>query len=125
VCRTFAATNKSLGAGDEFAEVEGLGEIIVSAGIEEFDNDLLPFFCGEDENGSWILAGANAFEDALAVELREHEVEDDEVVTEIACGIVSGLAIGSPVDSKSGGIAQGGGKIFGQPDLVFDQQHTH
>jgi hypothetical protein len=125
MCRALPASDERFGAGDEFAEIERLGEIIVCAGVEEFNDDLLPFLCSEDENGGWILAGAHASEEALAVEPGEHEVKDDKVVAEIACGIIAGFAIRSPVDGETGGIAQGGSKIFGQPDLVLNQQHTH
>jgi hypothetical protein len=66
-----AAADERFGAGDELAEVEGLGEVVVCAGIEELDDGAGAFAGGEDEDGGCVLAGADALEEAEAVEAGE------------------------------------------------------
>ena len=122
---SFATADEGLGAGEEFAEVEGFGEIVVRTGVEELDDSVLAFFCSEDENGGGIFAGAHAAEEAVAVELGEHEVENDEVVTEIGCSVVAGFTVRGPIDGKTGSVAEGGGEIVGKPNFVFNEQNAH
>ncbi len=64
VGRAFAAANECLGARDEFAEVEGFGEVVVRAGVEQFDDGVLAFFGGEDEDGSGVFASTHAAKQA-------------------------------------------------------------
>jgi len=125
VSSAFAATDEDFGASDEFAEVEGLGEVVVCAGVQQLDDCVFAFFRGEDENGGRVFAGAHAAEEAVAIELGEHEIEDDEVVAEIAGCVVAGFSVGGPVDGESGPVAEGGGEIVGEADLVFYEQHAH
>jgi hypothetical protein len=120
-----AATDEDLGTGDEFAEIEGLGEVVVCAGIEELDDGVLAFFGGEDEDRCRVFAGAHAAKEAVSVEFGKHEVEDDEVVAEITGCVIASFTIGGPVDGETGAVAQGGGEIVGQADFVFYEQHTH
>jgi hypothetical protein len=105
----FAAADEGLGAGDELAEVEGLAEVVVGAGVEELDDGAGAFAGGEDEDRGCVLAGADALEEAEAVEAGKHEVEDDEVVAEVAGKVVAGEAVGGPVDGEAGAVAEGGG----------------
>jgi hypothetical protein len=125
VSGAFTAADEGFGAGEEFAEVEGFSEIVVCTGVEELDDGVLPFFGGKDENGCWVFAGAHAAEEAVAVELGKHEVENDEVITEIGCSVVTGFTIGDPVDCEAGAIAEGSGEIVGKPDFVFNEQNAH
>jgi len=121
----FAAADEGFGAGEEFAEVEGLGEVVVGTGVEELDDGVLSFFGSEDENGCGIFAGAHAAEKTLAIELGQHEVEDDEVVAEIGCSVVAGFAIDGPINGEARAVAQGGGEIVSEADLVFYEQNAH
>jgi hypothetical protein len=125
VGRALAAADEGFGAGDEFAEVEGLGEVVVCAGVEELDDGAGAFAGGEDEDGGRVLAGADALKEAEAVETGKHEVEDDEVVAEVAGAVVACETVGGPVDSEAGAVAEGGGEIFGEADFIFDEQDAH
>ncbi len=71
------AAKKGAQAGEEFAEFEGLGEVIVGAGIEAFDAVVNAVFRGEHQNGSALAAGANGFADGETVHAGDHDVEDD------------------------------------------------
>ena len=42
VRRAFAAADEGLGAGDELAEVEGLGQVVVGAGVEQLNDGVAP-----------------------------------------------------------------------------------
>ena len=53
---SFAAANEGFGAGEEFAEVEGLAEVVVGAGVEEVDGGVLVGYGGEDEDGGTVAA---------------------------------------------------------------------
>jgi len=65
-------------AGGKFAAVEGLGEVVVGAGVES--GDLLGFTVahGEDEHGD-LAPFAKATEDFEAAHIGEAEVEDNGV----------------------------------------------
>ncbi len=65
-------------------------------------------FGGEDEHGGGIFAGAQAAQNAEAVEFGQHEIKNDEIVDAIAGGVVAGFAVRGPIDCEAGAIAQGG-----------------
>jgi hypothetical protein len=120
-----AAADEDLGAGDEFTQVEGFGKVVVCAGIEELNDGVLALLGGEDEDRGGVFARAHATKEAVAVEFGEHEIEDDEVVAEIASCVVACFPVGGPVDGEAGAVAEGGREIVGEPDFVFHEQHTH
>src|SRR6185503_2637290 len=117
--------DECLGSGNELSEIEGFGEVVVCTVIQELDDGFLAFLRGKDEDGCGIVTGAHAAKQALTVEFGEHEVEDDEVVTEVTGCIVSRFAVLSPIDCEAGAVAQGCGEILSETDLIFDQQHAH
>ena len=99
--------------------------IFVCAGIEELDDGAGAFAGGEDEDGGRVLTGADALEEAEAVEAGQHEVEDDEVVTGVAGEVVAGDAVRGPIDSEAGAVAEGGGEVIGEAGFIFDQEDAH
>ena len=119
------AADENFGAGDEFAEVEWFGKVVVCAGVKELDDGVLAFFGREDEDRGGVFAGAHAAKEAEAVEFGEHEVEDDEVVAEIAGCVIACFAIGGPVDGKAWTIAEGGREVVGETNFVFNEQNAH
>lgn len=122
---TLPTADKYLSAGNEFAEIEWLGEVVICSCVQELDDGLLAFSSSKNQNGRGVFAGAQAAQEFLAIKFGKHEIENDEVVAKIAgCGVAS-LAIGSPVDCKARAIAEGGREIVGKPDFVFNEQHTH
>ena len=123
--RAFAAADEGLGAGNEFAEVEGLGEVVVCAGVEQLNDGAGAVFGGEDEHRGGVFAGTQAAQNAEAVEFGQHEIENDEIVDAIAGGVVAGLAVRGPIDREAGAVAQGGSEVFRQPNFVFHQQNAH
>jgi hypothetical protein len=125
VGRALAAADEGLGAGDELAEVEGLGEVVVGTGVEELDDEGGAFFGGEDEDGGRVLAGADALKEAESVEPGQHKVQDYEVVAEVAGVVVTGEAVRGPIDSEAGAVAESGGEVIGEAGFIFDEQDAH
>lgn len=73
-----AASGGGTDAGQEFGAAEGLGDVVISTGVEGGDLVVLAVVDGEDHDGDGAPF-ADASEDGEAVEVREAEVEEDEV----------------------------------------------
>ena len=72
------APQRRLDAASELPHREGLGDVVVGAHLEAGDLvDLVPLRGEHDDRH--LAAGAKAPADLDPVELREHDVEDDEV----------------------------------------------
>ena len=126
VGRALAAADEGLGAGDEFAEVEGLGEVVVGAGVEQLDDGVLaPSLAVRMRTGVASWRARRRRSRLEAVELGQHQVENDEVVAAVAGEVVAGLAVGGPIDRETGTVAQGGGQVVRQPNFIFHEQDAH
>ena len=66
--------------GQQFVRAEGLGEVVVGAGVEGLDLIALVAAGGDDKDGD-LGPLADAAEDGHAVHVGQAEVEDDEVGT--------------------------------------------
>ena len=64
-------------ASEEDAEVEGLGEVVVGAGGEAFDDVFGAAAGGEQEDGGVAAGFAKGADDGEAVAAGEHDVEED------------------------------------------------
>ena len=71
------AAKEGLDADEEDVEVEGLGEIVVGAGFEAFEDVLGAGAGGEHEDRGETLGLAQGAGDGEAVGAGEHAVEDD------------------------------------------------
>ncbi len=67
-------------AGQELDEAEGLREVVVGAGVEPLDARLHLAPGREHQDRRPVPLGPQAAQELEAVEAREHDVEDDEVV---------------------------------------------
>ena len=115
------AAEEGLRAGDEFADAEGLGDVIVGAEIEAADDVFLLALCGEHEDGHGEFFRADGAADFKAVEAREHDIEDDEVRGAVEGGIEALLAVAGGADL----VAEGGEVVLeGAEDggVVFDDE---
>ena len=74
-----AAAGDGADAGEEDVEGEGLGEVVVGAGVEAGDDVEVGVAGGEHQDGRAVARLAEAFGDGEAVEAGEHDVEDDDV----------------------------------------------
>jgi len=64
----------------ELALVERLGDVVVGAEAEALELVIEFREAGEDQNRGLDLGGAQALQHLIAVHVRQHEVEDDDVV---------------------------------------------
>ena len=72
-----AASGGGTDAGQQFGAAEGLGDVVIGAGVEYGDLVVLAVVDGEDHDGDGTPF-ADAPEDGKAVEVREAEVEEGE-----------------------------------------------
>ena len=114
------AADDRLDARDQLAAVERLGQEVVGAEAEALDLVVELGEAGEDQDRRAHARGAQAAQHLIAVDIGQHEVEDDDVV-------IVELADLEPVFAEIGGIAdealgpqhqldalRGGGIVFDQ-----------
>src|SRR5438067_13528785 len=75
-----APTQKRAGAGDQFREREGFGEIIVGAGVQAVHFGLYGFESSQQEDRSRLAFGAEARAYREPINLRQHNIEDDKII---------------------------------------------
>ena len=92
------AADDRLDAGDQLAPVEGLGQEVVGAEAQALDLVVELGEAGEDQDRRVDARGAQPAQHLIAVDVRQHQVEDDDVV-------VVELADLQPVLAEIGGIA--------------------
>ena len=111
-------------AGQQFLEVEGLGEVVVGAGIQAFHAVVHGAARGQHEDGGAKARAAKFPADGVAVLHRQHDVENHDVVL-VDGGLVQGLfAVAGDIDGI-GLFAEAFGDKSGDPGFVFDQQDAH
>ena len=87
------AAEKGGDAGEEFAEAEGLGHVVVRPGAEPGDLVAFGRARGEHQDGQGGVAAADFGADGDAVALRHHNVEHEEVRTLRGVGGEGGFAV--------------------------------
>jgi hypothetical protein len=115
------AAQEAAHAGDELADAEGLGHVVVGAGVDAGDDVGLGAAGGQHEHGGEVAAGAQALEEGQAVDAGEHPVEEDEVVAaggELDLGLV---AVGGELEVEALG-AQELDQAVADRGLVLDDQ---
>ena len=114
------AAEHGLDAGDQLLEAERLDEVVVAPG--EAPHGVLGAVAGgeEDDGGAPVLL-APAAADLEAVEVGQHDVEDDEVGVDLGDGGHGVPARGHGVDVEAG-VAQRRFQHAAEVVLVVDQQ---
>jgi hypothetical protein len=118
------AADERLEAGEQLREGEGLGEVIVAAGLESFHAVVHAGAGAEDEHWHPRAFGPQRAHHAEPVELRQHEVEHDGVVVHRAGQRQAALAVGSMVHGKAV-LLQPAGDEGGKLRIVLDDQDAH
>ena len=123
--RALAAADEGLGARQQFAQVEWLGQVVVGPGVEQLDDLRRLVARGEDQDGRHVLAAAHLAHDAQSIQSRQHQVQQQQVVV-LELGHRSAVrAIFGAVHREAAALAQRFGDVVGQPDFVFHNQHSH
>ena len=119
-----AAAHQRAHAGQHFLHVEGLGDIVVGAGIEARHLVAPAVARGEDQHRHLAPGPAPFLEDADAVEHRQAEIEHHRVIGFGVAEEVALLAVRGLVDDIAR-IGEGGHQLPVQIGIVFNDKHAH
>ncbi len=109
-------------AGDDLGQGEGLGDVVVPADGEPGDLVLQRVAGREEQYGRPDPVGAQPPGDLEPVEVRKHDVEDDQVGRPFLCGAQGGPARHGLLDLEAL-VAQRGGDGVNDRRLVVDDQN--
>jgi len=93
-------------AGDEFADAEGLGDVVIGAEVEAGDAVVFGVEAGEDEDGEGG-GFAELTEDVEAVDVGEDDVEEEEGGRWVGLGEGEGFGAGGGFGDAPAGALQG------------------
>ena len=80
LCVPLGAADNRLNTRNQFALVEGFGEVIVSPGPKSFDLVVWLGKAGQDQDRCLHLCVAKTPQNLVSVNVRQHEIENDDVV---------------------------------------------
>ena len=95
-----AAARQRLDARQQLGEGVGLGEIVVAAGAQALDAVVDLAERGEDQHRRLAVLGAQGADQRQAVHLRQHAVDDGDVVAAFLGEVVAADAVGGVVDRR-------------------------
>jgi hypothetical protein len=119
-----APAQQGPGAGLQFSQVEGLGEVVVGAQVQALDPVLDAVPGGEDEHGGQVARRPVPAQHLQAIQPGQAQVQDDQVE---AAGPQQGQGR-LPVPRVVGGIAggaHGAGQAVLEDGVVFDDEYSH
>ncbi len=119
-----AAADEGLEAREQLGEGERLGQVVVAAALQAGDTVVERALGAEDEDGDLDALGAPALDDAEAVELGQHEVDDGGVERGGAAHLAAFLAVDADVDGVAG-FAQTLGDKGGDLCVIFEKENFH
>ena len=84
-------------AGEELVQPEGLGDVVVGAGVQRRDRIAL-VLAGRQDQDRYVGPAAQALQDLQSVEVGQAEVQDDDVGCSVACKLQGGPAGEGDID---------------------------
>ena len=111
-------------ARQQLLHMEGLGHVVVGAGVHAGDLVAPAVAGGEDDHGHVALGATPLLEHADAVHLRQAGVEDDDVVGLGLAEEEALLAVEGGVD-RIARIGQGRDQLAIEISIVLDHQYAH
>ena len=121
---TGAATGQRPHARFQFRQGEGLGQVVVGAGIEAAHAILDAVLRGQDQHRHGALARAQAAQHVDTGELGQAEIENQQIVHLRQQRRVGILAIVDMID-RIAGLAQGADQAIGNDGVVFGKKNSH
>ena len=120
------SAQEGLDAGGELVEVEGLGQVVVGAQAQQVDPGPHRVLGGDDDDRDdrevpGPLALAQAHEQAVTGDSRQHEIEDDDIDAGVVDQVEGGSRLGGPSDVVPLG-GQMSGHEPGQVGVVLDDE---
>ena len=113
------ASQEGPDAGQQFPAVEGLGQVVVGAGIQALDAVHHVGFCGEHQDGDGAVVAAQLPGHLITVHAGEHHVQDHQIV-DAQLGILEArIAVKSGLHFIAPG-AQHGRHGLRQKDFIFN-----
>ena len=113
-------------AGEHLLEVEGLGEVVVGAGVEPGEPVLDVVAGGEHQDRGRRLLEAEMAAEAHPVQVAaEHHVEDRDVVGEPRTQGFEGLLAAQGDVDRYAGFRQASGEASGDLRFVLDDEYAH
>ena len=122
--RRGGATNQRLDPGQQFGKRERLREIVVAAGLEPADPIVDGALRAQEKDGRRLARGPEAFDQADAVELGQHHVDDGGVVVRRLDERQARLAVGGMID-RIPRLLQAAGDERGNLGIIFDDEDAH
>ena len=117
------AAQQRADARQHLLEVEGLGDIVVGAGVEALHLVAPAVARGEDEHRHGAPGAPPGFQHRDAVHLGQADVEDDGVVGLGLAEEVALLAVEGAIDHVAG-VGQRGGELTVEIGIVLDDEET-
>jgi len=108
----------------QFLDAEGLGEIVVGAGLEAIHLVGPAVARCQNENRQLPAIGAPGAQHLRAGDFRQAEIEDGGIVEFGVAQMLAILAVGGDIDGEIL-VAQRAGDFTRQQSIVFDQQYLH
>ncbi|ANZ13603.1 hypothetical protein SNOUR_01415 [Streptomyces noursei ATCC 11455] len=93
-----AAPDQRTQPGEQHDEGEGFGQVVVCAGVEPIGLVVLAVLGGEHEDGRGHAALAQFRADPVAVDSRQHHIENDHLVRVLLGQLQAGQAVGDVLD---------------------------
>jgi hypothetical protein len=118
------AADEGLEAGVQLGEGEGLGEVVVAAGLQAADAVVELGAGTEDDDGQLVLLRAQGLDQRQPIELGEHEVNDGGRVVTLPGERKAIEAVGRVVHGKAR-LLQPAGDKGGELGIVLDDQDAH
>ena len=121
---TGGAAHQRADARQHLLDMEGLGDIVVGAGVDALHLVAPAVARGEDQNGHVAPLAAPGLEHADAVHARQADVEHHRVIGLGLAEIMPLLAVTRGVDGVAG-IAEGLAELAVQIGIVLDDENAH
>src|SRR5688572_10201438 len=121
---SLGAAHDRLDARQQFAPVERLGQVVVRAEAETLGLVVKLGKARQDQDRRIDARGAQAPQHLVAVDVRQHQIEDDDVVIVKLTNLETVFAQVGRIDDVSFGLKDQFDALGGV-GIVFNQQHTH
>ena len=122
--RAGRASNERLDARNQLGEGERLGQVVIATRLQAADAVVHGPPRAQDQHGRPHAAGAHPIDERETVELRQHHVDDGDVVSTLDGKVQAPFAVGRRVHRKPG-LREPLAHEVGNRRVVFDDEHPH